>query len=171
MNYGIEITGSTGVKLLGGKYFTTIYEPEYLDKAIQLEHYNSKHKSNMQKLFLSVKEGVLAEMGRIDSLDKFIGMFDQSDPVFFGYSFDNTLRRTDVHQYIIYVYSCLKNDFQKGIQDLMHLQTIIQNQDLIRCIDMLTVPEKGQQDVSYEKFCDNYNALCDMMRKKFKLSK
>ena len=177
MNYGIEITGSTGVKLLGGKYFTTIYEPEYLDKAIQLEHYHSKHKPNMQKLFLSVKEGVLAEMDRINSLDKFIGMFDRSEPVFFGYEFDNTLRRTDTHQYGIYVYSCLKKDFQKGIRDLTHLQSLIQNNelkycsDLTYCIDLLLEPEKGQQELSYERFCENYKALCDKIRRKMKLIK
>ena len=177
MNYGIEITGSTGVRLLGGKYFTTIYEPEYLDKAIQLEHYNSKHKANMQKLYLSVKEGVLAEMDRIASLDKFIGMFDQSDPIFFGDKFDNTLRRTDVHQYNIYVYSCLKKDFQKGIHDLTHLQSLIQNNglkycsDLTYCIDLLLEPERGQPELSFEKFCQNYKVLCDMRRKKLKLIK
>lgn len=177
MNYGIEITGSTGVKLLGGKYFTTIYEPEYLDKAIQLEHYNSKHKANMQKLFLSVKEGVLAEMDRINSLDKFIEMFDQSDPIFFGNEFDNTLRRTDTHLYNIYVYSCLKKHFQKGVQDLTHLQSLIQNNDLayckdmFYCIDLLLVPEKEKRELTYEKFCENYEYLCNMRRRKLKLIK
>ena len=171
MNYGIEITGSSGVGLLGGKYFTTVYEPEYLDKAVQLEHYNNKHKPNMQKLFLSVKEGILAEMDKIDSLDKFIGMFDGSDPVFFGDKFDNTLRLTDVHQYNIYVYSCLKKDFKKGVRDLTNLQSFIQNNDLIECIDKLVVPERGQQELSYERFCENYERLCDTRRRKLKLIK
>ena len=167
LSYGIEITGSDGFRLLDGKYFTTVFEPEHSDKAIQLEHYHSKHKINMQKLFLSVKEGVLTEMDRIDSLDTFIGMFDQSDPIFFGYGFDNAVRRTDVHQYIIYVYSCLKKDFQRGIQELKQLKPHLQFSELTECTELLLRPENT--DISYESFCENYKTLCNLRREKLKI--
>lgn len=171
LTYGIEITGSNGFKLLNGKYFTTIYEPEYFDKAIQLKNYYSKHQINMQKLFLSIKEGVLPEMDRIDSLDKFIKLFDQSVPVFFGYEFENAYRKTAYHKYIISIYSCLKKNFQKGIHELKQLKDQILEKELIECIELLLEPEDGERDISYDKFCENYETLCDMRRKKLKITK
>ena len=173
LSYGIEITGSNGFKLLNGKYFTTIYESEHFDKAIQLKNYYSKHQINMQKLFLSIKEGVLPEMDRIDSLDKFIKLFDQNDPVFFGYEFDNDLRKTATHKYIVAAYSCLKKDFQKSICELKQLKDQIywKEKELIECTELLLRPEHGEQDISYERFCENYETLCDLRRKKLKLSR
>lgn len=172
LDYGIEITGSNGFMLLDGKYFTTVFEPEYSDKAIQLEHYHSKHKVNMQKLFLSVKEGVLAEMDRIASLDEFVGMFDQSDPVFFGWRFDNDIRRTGAHQYILCVHTCLKKDFHSGLQKLMHLNSLLaQDDELKECAELLLIPGNGEQDITYESFCENYETLCNLRREKLKIRK
>lgn len=71
LSYGIEITGSSGLKLLGGKYFTTIYESEPSDNQIRFQHFQEQHIEKLNKIFLSFKEGFIPEFNEINSLDKF----------------------------------------------------------------------------------------------------
>ena len=55
VNYGIELTGSNGWKLLDGKYFTMMAEDGWESKAVQLKHFYEKHQCNMQKLLEAIR--------------------------------------------------------------------------------------------------------------------
>ncbi len=174
LNYGIEVTGWGGSRLLNGKYFTPIYAKEIFNKAISLDDYYNEQRIRMQKLFLSFKEGILPEMNDINSLDKFIRLFDQSTIFFFGEEFKNTTRYTLSHKYIIDVYTCLKGDFQKGIQELMQFRDTLdptdpQESEMRKCFDMLLNTRDGEKVVSHESFCENYEALCNERRRKLKI--
>ena len=50
-------------------------------------------------------------------------------------------RRTAYHKYIISTYSCLKKNFQKGIDELKQLKDQILEKELIECIELLLEPE------------------------------
>ena len=81
MEYGIEITGSTGTELLSGKYFTTIYEEEVSNVDIQIENYKKIHLQNFEKLVLGIVKGVLPEMEEMNSIMKFINMLESDNAI------------------------------------------------------------------------------------------
>ena len=62
LEYGIEVTGSNGYRLLNGKYFTTVYEPEKFNKEIQYRNYCEKHKLSLQKIYSAIEEGIIPEI-------------------------------------------------------------------------------------------------------------
>ena len=85
--YGIELTGWNGYKLLGGKYFTTLYEQEKVNKEIQYRNYREQHIISLEKIYLAIKEGIIPEMDKIDSLVKFVEKIESADANFFGYEY------------------------------------------------------------------------------------
>ena len=115
MNYGIEITGSSVKSLLGEKYFTTIYEKEKHDIAIQLKHYREEHLVNFDKLVLFINEGILHEMSVVNSLSKFMNNLESENAVFFGKRFNNQLRNGVAYILTVAGYECLIGFYDKGI--------------------------------------------------------
>ncbi len=175
LNYGIEITGSGGHELLGGKYFTTIYEEEWDDKAIQFRNYKRERLEEFHKLTLSIAEGILPEMNdKINSLDAFIHVFKEGENKFFEHKIQKGLDSGPLHEYIMVVYQCLNEDFEEGIlelEKLIDMAIYIQDEKLKEYIERLLIPKEGEDILTKEKFLINYNEICDERRRKYKLLK
>lgn len=171
LNYGIEITGSSGVELLGGKYFTTIFESGPSDKQIQFQHFQEQHLEKLNKIFLSFKEGIIPEFNEINSLDKFINKFEDEEPRFFGDRFRNVLRRRPVHEFILGVDYCLNKQFEQGVVELKSLVNDDAEDLISQCAKYLLFDQEDQSIVTKEQFVIRLEKICDYMRKKYKLIK
>lgn len=175
LDYGIEITGSSGVNLLNGKFFTTIYEENKTDLVVQWQHYKDEHIPKLNKLISSIKEGVLPEMDAINSLERFINHLQGMNVLFFGDKFDERQRNSITYEYTIAVYKCLIGQFEQGIKELTSLKEFLDKTSLSgpmaeiqRYIKEILLSLKGE---SPNDFLYNFNKLCNERRRKYKLLK
>lgn len=158
LEYGIEITGSDGYRLLNGKYFTTVYELEMLNKEIQYKNYCEKHKLSLQKIYSAIEEGIIPEMDEVDSLEKFIIRLKNQDCWFFG-SIELGQRKNFMYEYVMGVYECINNDFANGMNRLKKIQAIDWWWEIL----------KKYETESVDEFMKEYNENCDEMRRYYKL--
>lgn len=162
LEYGIQLTGADGYRLLGGKYFTTLYEEEKKEQEVQYKNYCEKHRIALQKIFSAIEEGVIPEMDEIDSLKKFVSRLEQSDACFFGNAFLPAKRNGWLYQYIVGIYECVYGDFNDGIRILKQIKT--NDEAMIKSLEKLNF-------ASREDFMISYKILCDEMRKYYKFIK
>lgn len=175
LDYGIEITGSSGMYLLNGKYFTTIYECEKFDKSIQFQNYKKYHLNNFDKLILSIREGIIPEMDSIKCLKDFTNKFQNKQAFFFGHSFRKVIENQAFHKFIFAVCECLYGNFEQGQMNLQELKRYIEEgdkeytkeQQLKEYIKKLLPSEEN--DGTKESLLFYLNELCDERRKKYKL--
>ena len=176
LDYGIEITGSSGIQLLNGKYFTTIYEYEKFDKSIQLQNYKKYHLNNFDKLVLNIQEGIIPEMDSIKCLKDFTNKFQNEQTLFFGHSFRKVIENHTFHKFIFAVYECLYGNFKQGQMKLQELKKYIEEQEdkeytreqqLREYVEKLLPSEEN--DGTKESLLFYLNELCDKRRKKYKL--
>ena len=160
LEYGIEVTGSNGYRLLNGKYFTTVYEPEKFNKEIQYRNYCEKHKLSLQKIYSAIEEGIIPEMDEVDSLEKFIVLLEEQNACFFSNPFWPELKKNITYQYVMGVYKCISNDFAGGMNMLKQVQAI-------DCIWWEIL--KRYETESVDEFMKEYNENCDEMRRYYKL--
>lgn len=166
LNYGIEITGSTGIHLLDGKYYTTLMERSE-SKEKQIEDYYKTILPNFNNIVNAILEGVIPEMEENNSLSAFINKFESEKVLFFGHTFDVRFTEQFVHQYIWGVYDCLYNDFHKGIEKLKDMKTVMSESILKECIEQLLNTES--EELTKEQFISNLEKIVEERRKKFKL--
>lgn len=171
LSYGIEITGSSGIKLLGGKYFTTIYESEPSDNQIRFQNFQEQHLEKLDKIFLSFKEGIIPEFNEINSFDKFINKFDDAEPKFFGDRFRRHFRNHEVHKYIVSIDHCLNKQFEQGVVELKNLVNDNAEDVISQCAKYLLYAQEGDSVVTREQFVTRLENICDYMRRKYKLIK
>ena len=162
LEYGIELTGSNGYGLLNGKYFTTVYEPELLNREIQYKNYCELHKLSLQKIYSALEEGIIPEMDAVDSLDKFIMRLHNQDSWFFGSTVLPGRNKNMMYEYVMGVYKCLNNDFDNGMNILNRIQAI-------DCIWWEIL--KKYETKSVDDFMEKYHENCDEMRRFYKLGK
>lgn len=162
LEYGIEVTGSNGYRLLNGKYFTTVYEPEKFNKGVQYKNYCEKHKVSLQKIYSAFEEGIIPEMDEVDSIDKFIARLEGQNACFFGDQLLPGYNKIYMYEYIIGVYKCINNDFTNGMNILERVQAIDCGWwDILKKYDTESVDE----------FMKKYTENCDDMRRYYKLLK
>lgn len=179
MNYGIEITGSSGIGLLNGKYFTTIYEDNDNDVAIQLQQYKNEHVPNIEKLILTLKEGILPEMDIMNSLRCFVDELESLNATFFNYKYDDYLRNGIPHKYILAVYKCFNEQYMEGIDELNKILELLNNSTNISeyeneikvYIEKILISMECDLSQRKNNFLLCINQLSDERRKKYKLLK
>lgn len=160
LEYGIEVTGSDGYRLLNGKYFTTVYEPEMLNKEIQYKNYCEEHKLSLQKIYSAIEEGIIPEMDELDSLEKFIVRLKNQDGWFFG-SVELGQRKNFMYEYVMGVYECINNDFVNGMNRLKKIQAIDWWWEIL----------KKYETESVDEFMKSYIENCNEMRRYYKFIK
>ena len=178
-NYGIELTGTTGCRLLSGKYFTTIYERGISDLEIQFENFNNEHKLNFEKLVNAIKEGVLPEMNRIDSLEKFINIVNDEEETIFGNKYGKKRRKTIIDDFVYAVCECLSENYYDGREKLIQIKQYLENvglkyEDRRKIYEDIQCLLSSLEDINEEtkkNFEVKYNLICIEMRKKYKLVK
>lgn len=177
-NYGIELTGISGCKLLSGKYFTTIYEPEKKNLEIQFNNYQCKHQSDFDKLVNNIVEGVLPEMDRINSLDKLISIIENDKETIFGNQYGENRNRNNVDFFTLAVYKCLSGEYFEGKKRLLLLKQQLESsgeleyeleRNIYKYIECLLPALAEINDETPNIFNTKYNAICTEMRKKYKL--
>jgi hypothetical protein len=184
LSFGIEITGSSGISLLQGKYFPTLYEREKHNKMIQWEDYNKVHLPNIEKLIYSIKEGILPEKDRIGSLADFINVLECERPIFFGEEYDIRSRNGVDHRYIMAVYKCLTEEYGQGVIELKELKRLMEedvSKGLQPSVINISIKEylehflnsiKSQEvynSAGKEEFKKYFDTICNERRKKYKL--
>lgn len=177
-NYGIELTGTSGCKLLSGKGFTTIYEPEKKNLEIQFNNYQSKHKSNFDKLVNNIVEGVLPEMNRVNSLDKLISIIENGNETIFGNQYGENRNRNNVDFFTLAVYKCLIGEYFEGKKLLLLMKQQLESsgeleyeleRNIYSYIECLLTALEEINGETPNIFNTKYNVICSEMRKKYKL--
>lgn len=166
LNYGVELTGTTGSYLLDGKYFTTISNFNITPEN-QIKNYYQKILPSFDKLLQGILEGVLPEMEQVNSLSKFIEKFEHQQVKFFGHNFDIQLKELTVHQYIFQVYACLHGPFSDSVQKLDNIKRITLESEIQDVIQKLLFTEKNT--LTREQFILNLTEIVNARRKKYKL--
>lgn len=178
LDYGIELTGTSGCNLLSGKYFTTIYEPEKENLEIQFNHYKNKHKPNFDKLVNNIVKGVLPEMNRIDSLEKLIFVLENDKETLFGNQYGTNRHINDVDIFIFAVYRCICGEYLKGKKQLLCMKQQLEGSEeleyefennIYRYIEYLLPTIERSDNETSDTFHTRYNRICMEMRKKYKL--
>ena len=187
--YGINLMGYDGWKMLGGKYYTTMYGEPWEKKSVQLKLFYEKNQVGMQKLLEAIRLGVLPEFDRVNSFECFVELFGQKKPVFMGWEFNG--ERTagfGCYKYVVAVQTCKNGDFQTGVRllkeqkqewmysalddyKMKHSYLLPQSKEVVRNIRLLLTPEVKGQALTHETFCRNYELLCNEKREKLKLIK
>ncbi len=162
LEYGIQLTGGEGCRLLDGKYFTTLYEEEKKNQEVQYKNYCKKHVVALQKIFSAIKEGVIPEMDEIDSLNKFVSRLKHPDACFFGNTFLPAKRNGWLYKYIVGVYECAYGNFEDGVKILKQIET--NDETMLKSLEKLNF-------ISREDFIASYKRFCDEMRKYYKFTK
>lgn len=178
-NYGIELTGTTGCRLLSGRYFTTIYERGIGNLESQFENFHNQHKLNFEKLVNAIKDGVLPEMNRIDSLGKFMAIVDDEEENILGNKYGKERRKTIIDDFIYAVYECLTENYYEGRKKLFQVKQYLDNvglkyEDCKKIYEVIQCLLSSLEDINGEtkkKFEVKYNLICTEMRKKYKLVK
>lgn len=179
-NYGIELTGTSGCRLLSGKYFTTIYEPEKENLEIQFNHYKNKHKPNFDKIVNNIVEGVLPEMNRIDSLDKLIFVLENDKETLFGNQYGTNRHINNADIFTFAVYRCICGEYLKGKKQLLLMKQQLEcsgeleyelENNIYRCIEYLLPTIERSDNETSGMFHTRYNRICMEMRKKYRLIK
>ncbi len=166
LNYGVELTGTTGSYLLNGKYFTTISNFNIAPEN-QIKNYYQKILPSFDKLLQGILEGVLPEMEQVDSFSKFIEKFEHQQVKFFGHNFDMQLKELPVHRYIFQVYACLHGIFTDGVKKLDDIKRITPEDEIKDAIQKLLFTEKNT--LTKEQFILNLTEIVNARRKKYKL--
>lgn len=178
--YGIELTGTSGCRLLDGKYFTTIYEPEKKKIEIQFSNYNNIHKPNFGKLVSNIVEGVLPEMNRIDSLEKLMHVIESDKETIFGNKYGTDRKRNNVDFFIFAVYKCICEEYLEGRKQLLLMKQQLEcsgeleyelEKNIYRYIKYLLPTLEKLDNETPNIFNTKYNVICTEMRKKYKLVK
>lgn len=179
-NYGIELTGTDGMDLLSGKYFTTFCEVED-NIEVQFYKYQNKHKPNFCKLVRNLEEGVLPEMDRINSLDKLIFTIENDNEKLFGRRYGKGRHICDFDFYIAAVYKCLCGEYCEGKKNLLQVKYDYEKSGVLeeyevsrneyRNIECLLSALAEINDETEKNFRFQYNRICDERRKKYKLIK
>lgn len=179
-DYGIELTGTSGCRLLAGKYFTTIYEPEKNNLEIQFNNYKSKHKPNFDKLVNNIVEGVLPEMNRIDSLEKLTFIIENDKETIFGNQYGTDRKRNNVDFFTFAVYKCICGEYLEGKKQLLLMKQQLEcsgeleyelETNIYRYIEYLLPTLEKLDNETPNIFNTRYNVICTEMRKKYKLVK
>ncbi|WP_294354430.1 hypothetical protein [uncultured Clostridium sp.] len=177
LDYGIEITGSSGVNLLNGEFYTTIYEREKLDTKIQLKNYYQEHLTELKKLFVTIKMGVIPEMDEIDSFECFANRLKSDNVTFFGAKYNDAFKNGVLYEFIMGVFKCISCDFKQGIKELVRLNEWLQNYaissdlEIKLCLEKLLSFDTSRVNITENEFLDNYADICNKRRKKYKLIK
>lgn len=167
-NFGIELTGCNGGHLLNGKYFTTIYEMEKFDRAIQFQNYKTKHISSMKKISNAIREGIIPEMNEISSFEIFVSKLKEKEPCFFGNQLINEFRKGFVYQFIMAIDECMNGEVKVGIQKLSKVSDLLPDDDVNELIKRL-INISTDAEITKEMFYDKLEFMCDERRKKYKL--
>ena len=171
MDYGIEITGSSGVSLLNGKFYTTVYEKEKFNKSIQLEHYYEQHLPNLKKLTYAIEKGVISEMNRINSFLLFAEQLQREDAKFFDRKYNKAFRNGELYKLVMGIFFCLTNKFEQGVEELQVLMKESANEEITKIIIRLLQGTNNAMILDEKEFFFRYKDLCNERRKKYKLLK
>lgn len=181
VEYGVELTGTSGFGLLTGKYSCHFSSNVGWGNEVELQHYYDELIPNIQKLMLAIKEGVLPEMDKINSYDRFVNELKNPKASFFGHAFygsDFRYRRyiasTD-YIFFIAIDNLFKKEFSKGINGLKEIVEDFYAHPEYKRHVMLDYSERILEcldcDISQGK--DNFLSLMEQlsneMRKKYKL--
>ena len=175
MNFGIEITGSCGVRLLNGKYFRTIYEKEKYDLTIQEENYQKIHLPTFENMLIpAILEGVIPEMNEVDSLSKFIYILRKGqDGCFFG---NRSWGMSGITNYILAVYEVFEGKDANSYAVLSNINKTLaeypcKSVDLFhRYVLTLLSAFDNEGHVDMTEYKNKLNILSDEMRKKYNLN-
>lgn len=172
MEYGIEITGSSGIGLLSGKYFTVVFEDEFLDRAVQFRHFQQEHLPHLGQIVLSLREGVLPEMNAVASLNALIAILESDSPVFFG-RHDRQARTSVYGRFVEGVYTAAYRDFAQGREQLAAFRESLRvpgepDGEMEEWIDMLLAPSPTASP--QEAFRANLERVSEDFRQKHALN-
>lgn len=177
--YGIEITGTSGWNLLSGKYITTFYEAEKKDTEIQFNNFLQIHKLNFEKLVNNIKNGVLPEMERINSLGKFINILENDNEVIFGNKYGRSRHISNIDIFTIAVFRCLSGKYDEGKRQLILLKKQLESsgelkydleKNIYRYIEDILPALDELNEFTYKRFDSKYKIICDEMRIKYRLA-
>lgn len=180
LNFGINMTGTNGIYLLEGKYWTTIYEPEKLNRSIQFQNYRTIHIQAMEKVYNAIREGIIPEMNRINSFEIFVSKLKEKEINFFGNRHIGEFRNGFTFRFIMAVDECINGDIKAGIQNLSEIETEIQNiseipkllpDDDINSVIKILLNTDSCKEITKEIFNHRLEQLCDERRKKYRLKK
>ena len=177
-DYGVELTGTSGGRLLSGKYFTTFYESEKKNLEIQFRNYQNMHKPNFNKLVNNIVEGVLPEMNRINSLGKLINLIENDTETMFGNQYGKRRKKNNVDYFMFAVYKCLSGEYFEGKKRLLLMKQQLETsgeleyeleRNIYRYIECLLPALEEINNETPNIFSVKYNVICSEMRKKYKL--
>lgn len=171
LDFGIELTGNRGYDLLNGKYFTTIYEPEKFDRSIQFKNYRTKHILAIEKVYNAIREGIIPEMDKMNSVEVFVSKLKDTKTFFFGYEYMDGFRNNYVYKFIMAIDECINGDFSLGIKNLLEVKNyyLLPEQDLNAVIERL-LSTNPDQEITKEIFGKRLKMLCSERREKYKLN-
>lgn len=161
-----------------GENFFVCYEKEKHDKAKQFDNFQKIQKPNFDKIINKLKDDILLEMDRINSLDKLIENIIKNEGTILGKKYGNNRTIRELDFYILNVYECLTDNFSKGKDQLLKFKHKLKEsgewelpfeKNIYAIIEYL-LPDEDINNNSKEVFLERYNIVCTEMRKKYKLA-
>jgi len=121
VRYGVEITGSSGMDLLDGKYYTSIRRnTNGFGQKVELQHYYDEIVPRLEKIIFSIVEGVIPQMDQMNSFERFVQELQSPTACFFGRKYDY-LKGGSIQKLFAAIDMLFKEQFTEGIIELKEI--------------------------------------------------